>query len=123
MLMHEKTCLIPILTTKDMSNFKKKGRVYFRNSGMKELPVSILYKSTAGRYRPVRVADGPITACCRVMKNASWAAINNKGYVRFQRWKNLVQKPEYKKELEPLSLLRCMLLFRSFSAIIPRTFE
>ena len=24
-------------------------------------PVSILYKSVAGRYRPVRVADGPIT--------------------------------------------------------------
>ena len=24
-------------------------------------PVSILYKSIAGRYRPVRVADGPIT--------------------------------------------------------------
>ena len=25
-------------------------------------PVSILYRSTAGRYRPVRVADGLITA-------------------------------------------------------------
>ena len=25
-------------------------------------PVSILYKSISGRYRPVRVADGPITA-------------------------------------------------------------
>ena len=25
-------------------------------------PVSILYKSIAGRYRPVRVADGPIPA-------------------------------------------------------------
>ena len=35
-------------------------------------PVSILYKSTAGRYRPVRVADGPITARCRFIKNASW---------------------------------------------------
>ena len=28
-------------------------------------PVSILYKSIAGRYRPVRVADGPITTRCR----------------------------------------------------------
>ena len=36
------------------------------------IPVSILYKSTAGRYRPVRVADGPITARCRLIKNASW---------------------------------------------------
>ena len=35
-------------------------------------PVSILYKSTAGRYRPVRVADRPITARCRFIKNASW---------------------------------------------------
>ena len=29
--------------------------------------LSILHKSTAGRYRPVRVADGPITARCRFM--------------------------------------------------------
>ena len=35
-------------------------------------PVSILYKSIAGRYRPVRVADGPITARFRFIKNASW---------------------------------------------------
>ena len=36
-------------------------------------PVSILYKSIAGRYRPVRVADGPITARYRFIKNAGWA--------------------------------------------------
>ena len=35
-------------------------------------PVSILHKSIAGRYRPVRVADGPITARYRFMQNASW---------------------------------------------------
>ena len=35
-------------------------------------PVSILHKSIAGRYRPVRAADGPITARCRFIKNASW---------------------------------------------------
>ena len=35
-------------------------------------PVSILYKSIAGRYRPVRVADGPITARYRLIKNDSW---------------------------------------------------
>ena len=33
--------------------------------------LSILYKSIAGRYRPVRVADGPITARYRFIKNAS----------------------------------------------------
>ena len=31
-------------------------------------PVSILYKSIAGRYRPVRVADGPIRARYRFIK-------------------------------------------------------
>ena len=34
-------------------------------------PASILYKSTAGRYRPVRVADGPIAVRCRFIKNGS----------------------------------------------------
>ena len=34
--------------------------------------VSILYKFIAGLYRPVRVADRPITARCRFIKNASW---------------------------------------------------
>ena len=37
--------------------------------------VSILYKSIAGRYRPVRVADGPITARYRFIKNTSWITI------------------------------------------------
>ena len=39
-------------------------------------PVSILYKSIAGRYRPVRVPDGPITARYRFIKNASWDFCN-----------------------------------------------
>ena len=43
-----------------------------RPSAIWFFPVSILYKSIAGRYRPVRVADGPITARYRVIKNASW---------------------------------------------------
>ena len=34
--------------------------------------VSSLHKSIAGRYRPVRVADGPITARYTFIKNASW---------------------------------------------------
>ena len=35
-------------------------------------PVIILHKSIADRYRPVRVADGPITARYRFIKHASW---------------------------------------------------
>ena len=38
--------------------------------------VNILHKSIAGRYRPVRVADGPITARCRFITNASWVIAN-----------------------------------------------
>ena len=41
-------------------------------------PVNILYKSTAGRYqpvRPVRVADGLITVRCRFIKNAIWLVL------------------------------------------------
>ena len=33
------------------------------------IPASILYKSTAGHYRPVSYPDGPITARCRFIKN------------------------------------------------------
>ena len=36
------------------------------------IPVSIQHKSIAGRYRLVRVADGPITTCCRFIKKDSW---------------------------------------------------
>ena len=42
---------------------------------MGRFPVSILQISIAGRYRPVRVADGPITARCRFIKNAGWENI------------------------------------------------
>ena len=35
-------------------------------------PESIIQKSIAGRYRPVRVADGPITARYGFIKNATW---------------------------------------------------
>ena len=36
-----------------------------------KIPVSILYNSIAGRYRPVSYPDGPITARYRFIKNAS----------------------------------------------------
>ena len=36
------------------------------------IPVSIHYNSIAGHYQPVRVADGPITARYRFIKNASY---------------------------------------------------
>ena len=38
-------------------------------------PVSILYKSIVGRYRPVRVANGPITTRYRFIKNGSWVPL------------------------------------------------
>ena len=39
------------------------------------LPVSILYKSIEGRYRPVSYPDGPRTGRYRFIKNAYWAGI------------------------------------------------
>ena len=36
------------------------------------IPASSLYKSIAGRYRPVSYPDGPITARYRFIKNAYW---------------------------------------------------
>ena len=35
-------------------------------------PAGILYKSIAGRYRPVSYPDGPITARYKFIKNAYW---------------------------------------------------
>ena len=45
-------------------------------------PASILYKSTAGRYRPVSYPNGPITARCRFIKNA-YSALQGGSYVTF----------------------------------------
>ena len=36
------------------------------------IPASIVYKSIAGRYRPVSYPDGPITARYRFINNAYW---------------------------------------------------
>ena len=50
------------------------GLIYYMykyTSAPSYYPVSILYKSIAGRYRPIRVADGPRTALYRFIKNAS----------------------------------------------------
>ena len=44
-------------------------------------PASILYKSTASRYRLVSYADGPITARCRFIKNAYWDSLAYKFYI------------------------------------------
>ena len=60
-------------------------------------PVNILSKSIAGRHRPVRVADGPITARYRFIKNASWVGI--KSYVR-TTMSFMQEKKERKKRFE-----------------------
>ena len=53
------------------------------------LPVSILHKSIAGCYRPVREADGPITARYRFMKNASWVVVTFKTTEMFKCFKEI----------------------------------
>ena len=46
--------------------------LYHTSNAHMKSPVSILYKSTDGRYRPVSYPVEPITARCRFIKNASW---------------------------------------------------
>ena len=46
---------------------------------------SILYKSIAGRYRPVSYPDGPITARYRFIKNAYWDPKSSDGIVRVNK--------------------------------------
>ena len=55
-----------------LSAVSQEPMLFARISGRQSSPVSVLHKSIAGRYRPVRVADGPITARYRFMENASW---------------------------------------------------
>ena len=54
-------------------------------------PVSILYKSIAGHYRPVRVADGPITARYRFIKNAGRVVVTSSVCFLFSK-DNILQK-------------------------------
>ena len=71
-------------TAKILINTTQYAQGLFRTSSTILLcPVNILHKSIAGVYWPVRVADGPITARCRFMRNASCAVtIVYKDYVR-----------------------------------------
>ena len=66
-------------------------------------PVYILYKSIAGRYLPVRVADGPIIARYRFTKNASWVVAclfhTSDAHVMTQFTSKLLQHGRVFKEL------------------------
>ena len=66
----------PTLTlTKTLDNGKQFSYIityYWTVSRFNTFPASILYKSTASRYRPVSYPDEPITARYRFMKNAYW---------------------------------------------------
>ena len=55
-----------------LSAYARRHVFTWRGSYSVKRPVSILYKSIAGRYRPIKLADGPIMALYRFIKNASW---------------------------------------------------
>ena len=57
--------------------------LFFFLSKCNTAPASILYKSTAGRYRPVSYPDGPITAHYRFIKNAYWGEVGFSSFSRF----------------------------------------
>ena len=58
--------------TKHENNPEASSNKALHITNNKHYPVSILYKSIAGCYRPVRVADGLKTARYRLIENASW---------------------------------------------------
>ena len=71
-------------------NTKRKRKLFITKTCLYNLaplnttfPASILYKSIAGRYQPVRVADGPITVRYRFIKNAYWVYVVKLGYTFF----------------------------------------
>ena len=75
---------------------------------LRGLSASILYKSIAGRYRPVSYPDGPITTRYRFIKNAYWAStscvnhhsethIIKNTVMKQSKGLNGDLKPEYKK--------------------------
>ena len=63
-------------------------------------PVSILQKPVAGRYWPVRVADGPITACYRFIKNAMLAGIFTCIYLQWKEHWLMSHHSVYLREIE-----------------------
>ena len=77
---------------------------YFHGKSTRN-PVSILHKSIAGRYRPVRVADGSITSRCRFMQSASWEDYSLRSFIL-----NIRKKKNKKKNINS-SVYLLFLLF------------
>ena len=57
--------LTSVLLLSTLNHPNTDGSFTMANSNSRPYPVSILRKSISGRHRPVRVADGPMTARCR----------------------------------------------------------
>ena len=72
-------------------------------------PASILYKSTAGRYRPVSYPDGPITARCRFIKNAYWEKKERWG-TNNDKQTPYMKPPTHKEELQPRNRLGTVIM-------------
>ena len=63
------------------------GLELFFLHGRKTYPASFLYKSTAGRYRPVSYPDGPTTSRCRFVKNAYWVVYHRgTNVLSYKKW-------------------------------------
>ena len=77
-------CLCHVQQSLDTPSGDKKGPKTCQVSS-KANPASILYKSIAGRYRPVSYPDGPITARYRFIKNAGWELAGSTSSIRTDR--------------------------------------
>ena len=79
-------------------------------------PVSILYRSIAGRYRSVRVTDGLITVRYSFIKNASWEHCLL-GYPKCARWRFCSDCANAQAELNPRWVLSEMVDFQNLRRI------
>ena len=84
-LWRNKKNISTFLLKKNNKKTKKKKKKEKNNIiwcyGNTAFPDSILYKSIAGRYRPVSYPDGPITARYKFVKNAYWVRmVSSKSY-------------------------------------------
>ena len=67
---------------------------YFEFKDLRTYPASIIYKSIAGRYRPVSYPDGPITARYRFINNASWVYCSKPLFERVHDWDGGIHWPK-----------------------------
>ena len=80
-----------------------------------QLPASIIYKSIAGRYRPVSYPDGPIKARYRFINNTCWEMVTRMAEEP-AHGKNYIQLDLCDQPVQPHSMAR-VLVYSSLNSL------